>query len=285
MKKWIFLLPVFLLADINPFNAGNLNSNNPYGLTPDEKAILQNKKEISKLKTEIDYLNNQISQIKLNISNYNDIINQKLAAFSTLLDEINSAKNNIQQLQNSYNSQEEEIKQINQKINSLENNLTNIKQSIKEITIIQNQNFMVLKNAIKEILNKLKNLNASKTLSPNEAFLKARKLYFSNKLNEAKKLFLYSLQKNHLPATTSYYLGEIAYKQKNYKEALAFYKKSVEFYPKKASFTARLLYHTGISFLKIGNKKAAKLTFEKLINDFPKSKYSTLAKKELEKLK
>jgi TolA-binding protein len=68
-----------------------------------------------------------------------------------------------------------------------------------------------------------------------------------------------------------------------YKEALAYYKKSITLYPKKASFTDRLLYHTAISFLKLNQGKNARLTFEKLIKDFPKSKYAKLAKKELEK--
>jgi outer membrane protein assembly factor BamD (BamD/ComL family) len=45
-----------------------------------------------------------------------------------------------------------------------------------------------------------------------------------------------------------------------------------------------MLYHTAISFKKIGNKKAAKITFKKLIHDFPNSKYAKYAKKELEKL-
>jgi TolA-binding protein len=91
------------------------------------------------------------------------------------------------------------------------------------------------------------------------------------------------LNKNYLPATSSYYLGEIAYKLGKYKKALAYYKKSISLYSKKTSFTERLLYHTGISFLKLKQIKNARLTFEKLIHDFPNSKYAKLAQKELEK--
>jgi len=282
MKRLFFLIPLFLFADVNPFGAG-LNSSKPYGLTPQEKAILQNKKNISKLKMQIDYLNDQVSQLKLKLSNYDDVINQKLSGFSTMLDELNTAKANIQNLQKNDENQSQQIEQINQKIQSLEENITAIKESIKEMSKIQNENFNNLKAAIMQILNTLKQKN--KPLSVKTAFLKARKLYFSNKLNEAKQLFLYSLQRKYLPATSSYYLGEIAYRQGNYKEALAFYKKSINFYPKKTSFTSRLLYHTGISFLKLGQKNKAKLTFQKLINDFPTSKYANLAKKELEKIK
>ena len=282
MKRLFFLIPLFLFADVNPFGAG-LNSAKPYGLTPQEKAILQNKKNISKLKMQIDYLNDQVSQLKLKLSNYDDIISQKLSGFSTMLDELNTAKANIQNLQKNDENQSQQIEQINQKIQSLEENITAIKESIKEMSKIQNENFNNLKAAIIQILNTLKQKN--KPLSAKTAFLKARKLYFSNKLNEAKQLFLYSLQRKYLPATSSYYLGEIAYRQGNYKEALAFYKKSINFYPKKTSFTSKLLYHTGISFLKLGQKNNAKLTFQKLINDFPTSKYANLAKKELEKIK
>jgi len=159
-----------------------------------------------------------------------------------------------------------------------------IKISIEEITKIQNENFKNLSNSIQAILNQLRNLNnQTSKLNPKTAFEKARKYYFNGNLDKATKLFLYSLNKKNLPATSSYYLGEISYKQGKYKKALAFYKKSITLYPKKTSFTDRLLYHTGISFLKLKQKKNAKLTFQKLINDFPNSKYSALAKKKLEK--
>ena len=120
-------------------------------------------------------------------------------------------------------------------------------------------------------------------MSAKQAYNKAKQYFFDGELLKAKELFLYSLNKNYLPATSSYYLGEIAYKLGKYKKALAYYKKSISLYPKKTSFTDRLLYHTGISFLNLNQRKNAKLTFEKLIKDFPDSKYAKLAKKKLEK--
>ena len=279
MKKLFLLLPIFLFADIDPFSAG-LNSN--YGLTPEEKAILNNKKEISKLKLEISNINDTLDKINLKLSNYDDVINQKLSAFSTLVDELKLQKAKIVSLENNLTLQNSNIQKLEDKINSIESEIKSIKESIKEITQIQNENFNTLKDAIAQILETIKKQN--RPLSAKEAFYKAKQLFFDGKLSEAKKYFLYSLNKKYLPATSSYYLGEIAFKQKRYKEALAYYKKSITFYPKKTSFTARLLYHTAISFLKIGDKESAKLTFNKLINDFPDSKYANLAKKELEKL-
>lgn len=279
MKKLFLLLPIFLFADVDPFNAG-LNSN--YGLTPEEKAILNNKKEISKLKIEVNNINDSLDKINLKLSNYDDLINQKLSAFSTLVDELKLQKAKITSLENNVTLQSSKIQTLEEKINSIEGEIKSIKESIKEITQIQNENFNTLKDAITQILETIKKQN--RPLSAKEAFYKAKQLFFDGKLSEAKKYFLYSLNKKYLPATSSYYLGEIAFKQKKYKEALAYYKKSITIYPKKTSFTARLLYHTAISFLKIGDKESAKLTFNKLINDFPDSKYANLAKKELEKL-
>ena len=288
MKKSIFLIPLFLFADVDPFAAG-LNSSNPYGLTPDEKFILKNKKEISNLKKKVDSIAKDISTIKLKMLHYDDVINNRLAAFPTFIDELNTAMTDIEKLKKDTSLNKQELEMIKSKITSLENkitslevNITQIKKSIEDIVKTQNENFNNLK---KTIMTLLKEIKSSADISPKEAFSKAKVLFFSDKLDKAKELFLFSLSKNYLPATSSYYLGEIAFKKGNYKEALAFYKKSVNFYPKKTSYMARLLYHTAISFEKLGDKNSTKLTLQKLLNDFPNSKYAKLAKKELEKLK
>jgi TolA-binding protein len=288
MKKFFLFIPFLLFADVDPFNAGNLNSPNPYGLTPTEKAILKNKKEIKKNENSIDEIKRELKKIKDDLDSklvmYDETLNDlkdKTSSINTLIDEVNNLNNEIIGLK-------KRIFFIENNISSLENNLSvlndkydKLKITIHEIVKIQNENFKYLTDSIQNLLEQIKNQN----LSPKKAFNKARELYFSNKLNKAKQLFLIALNNNYLPATSSYYLGEIAYKERNYKEALAYYKKSITLYPKKTSFTAKLLYHTGISFEKLGMNKNAKLTFEKLIKDFKNSKYAKLAKKELEKIK
>ena len=295
MKKLLFLLPVLLFADVDPFQAGNLNSSNPYGLTPQEKAIYLNKKNISKnsksilrLKKDFDNLKSSLTQKFVQYDQTISDITNKLSSFSTILSEIDATKLQIDNLKKQikeYNltDMQNRIKSLEDRITKLEESQSALKNSFEEFMKISNQNYQNLSNSINEILNTLKNLSKQK-LTPKEAYNKAVKFFFSGKYDKAKDLFLYSLEKRHLPATSSYYLGEIAYKKGNFKEALAFYKKSITLYPKKASFTARLLYHTGISFMRLGQKKQAKLTFLKLITDFPNSKYASLAKKELEKL-
>ncbi|GAB6045224.1 hypothetical protein JCM11957_08220 [Caminibacter profundus] len=289
MKKFFLFLPIFLLADINPFNAG-INSN--YGLTPQEKIILENKKEIKTIKKDLSLLEKDLKNLKIKLISYDEsisLLNEKLASFNTFLSELDATKSSllafkkeIENIDKKYKDLDNKVKSLENKIYSIQNEVVNIKNTIKEITKVQNENFMYLKNAIDLIIKEIKK---QKPLSPKEAMTKAKQYYFSGKLERAKELFLFTLSKNYLPATSAYYLGEIAFKKAEYKKALGYYKKSIEIYPKKTSFSERLLYHTGISFEKIGDKKSAKLTFKKLVNDYPNSKYSKLAQKELEKLK
>ncbi len=296
MKKiFFFLVPFILYADINPFNAG---INGEYGLTPQEKAIIENKKNINKLSTELNKLKKELEKLKnsykVRLISYDETLSEiktKLAAFSTLLAELDSLNQTMINFKKELNLTKEHYVYLDKKIKTLEQNITylnneiqNIKKSIKEMAVIQNDNFNYLKNSMDVILETLKKLQ-TKPLSPKEAMKQAKAYFFGGELDKAQKLFEYTLSKNYLPATSSYYLGEIAFKKGNYEKALGFYKNSVELYPKKTSFTERLLYHTAISFEKLGNKEAAKLTFKKIVNDYPNSKYAKLAKKELEKLK
>jgi len=284
MKKTLFFLPLILLAsDINPFGAGNINSNNPYGLTPTEKAIVENKKAISKLQYETDQMSSSLNTLKLRMNSYDEVINDKLASLNTILSELNQTQNNYLTLKNQISDMNETVTVLQNKISSIENEIATLKQTLGAVIDAQNKNMLYIKKAITDIYSQLKKIK--KPLDVKVAFNKGRNLFFANKLNQAKEYFLYSLSKKYLPATSAYYLGEISYRQKNYNDALAYYKKSINLYPKKTSFTARLLYHTAISFEKLGNKKLSKLTLQKLISDFPNSKYANLAKKELEKLK
>ncbi len=294
MKKLFFLLPVLLLADVDPFKAG-LNSANPYGLTPQEKAILKNQKAIQQnrdlilnLDRKLRELNSSISQKFIMYDSSISDIQTKLLSFKTILSEIDSLKQEIDALKKKYVEYKEKLKTMNElliqeqkKIEALEQQNAALKSNFAEIVKINNQNIQNLRTSLQEVLAQLKKVTTP--MSAKEAFKKARKLFFDGKFDKAKELFSYSLEKKYLPATSAYYLGEIAYKEKNYKEALAFYKQSVSIYPKKTSFAERLLYHTAKSFKYLGEDEKAKLTFKKLINDYPSSKYAKLAQKELEK--
>jgi len=265
MKKLLFFLPLLVLADTNPFNI-DLSSKNFNLLTPQEKAIVKNKEEIKKLKEKVD-------QLSVKLVKYDEVINnlnEKLQGLDTLVDEVSNLQQEVDKLKKENNDTKAKLERIQEALNEM-----------LKTQQIQARNIETLKDSINVIISQLK----EHEITPKSAMKKAKDYFYKGNLDKAKEYFLYTLSKKYLPATSAFYLGEIYYKKGKYDLALGYYKKSVEFYPKKTSFTDKLLYHTGISFEKTGNKEAAKLTFEKLINDFPNSKYAKLAKKELEKLK
>jgi len=297
MKKLLLFLPLLLLADVDPFKAGNLNSPNPYGLTTQEKSIYENRKSIEEnkkllleLKKEFDEFKSKVMQKLIEHDQSINDINTKLSGFSTLLNELDATKNELTKIKSETNeTNSSKISELQERIKRLEEENTAIKQTIEEMSKVQNENFQHLSKSVQMIIDQLKNTqpthgkNKKISMSPKKAFEKAKALFAKKKYDEAKTYFKYALEKKYLPATSAFFLGEIEYEKKNYKEALAYYKKSVSLYPKKATFTDKLLYHTGISFKKLNQKEKAKLTFKKLIRDFPKSSYAKLAKIELEK--
>ena len=113
MKKLFFLLPIILLADIDPFKAGDLNSPSPYGLTPQEKAILLNKKNIQKNIDLINELKKNLNDFKSKLvqkfveydQSISDLSN-KLSSFDTILSEIDATKISLDKLK-------KELKDVN----------------------------------------------------------------------------------------------------------------------------------------------------------------------------
>ena len=109
---------------------------------------------------------------------------------------------------------------------------------------------------------------------------------FFNKgeLDKSRQYLEHALAKQYKPATSLFYLGEIAYQQKRYADAIAHYKESATRYD-KADYIPTLLLHSADCFEKIGDKANAKKFLEMLIEAYPKSKQATEGKKKLAQLK
>ncbi|MDE6979196.1 MAG: tetratricopeptide repeat protein [Helicobacter sp.] len=109
---------------------------------------------------------------------------------------------------------------------------------------------------------------------------------FFNKgeLDKSRQYLEHALAKQYKPATSLFYLGEIAYQQKRYADAIAHYKNSATRYD-KADYIPILLLHSADCFEKIGDKTNAKTFLELLIEAYPKSKQAIEGKKKLAQLK
>ena len=265
MKKIYIVLVVFINAlfiyasEPSVFSAGDLESSKPYGLTDDEKRIVENKNEIKNLKREVFVLKNDIQILKESIeglksviSSYSDAIGELKSKYSTF-DMNSSEKNSV----------------LEEKISILEENDKKIESTLKELAKLISSSGSKRVNRPKE-----------KKLSSKALYNKALKTFRKHRYDEAEALFLELVSKNYRAAISNYYLGEINYYQKKYKEAVVFYKRSIQLYD-KASYIATLLLHTGISFNRNGDKNYADKIFNALIANYPKSKEAKIAKKYL----
>lgn len=101
-------------------------------------------------------------------------------------------------------------------------------------------------------------------------------LYAKKDYSGAKERYTYLVSKNYKPAKANYMLGEISYFSGSYAEAINYYKKSIS-HNESQDYTPKLLYHTAISFDKIGDKDSADKFYKALKASYPDSKEAKAA--------
>ena len=299
MKKTTLLLLIVasLNADISAFEAGNLDSSNPYGLTQDEKYILKNKEEISKLKS---IINSQQSIINSQQEDINDL-KTKLFEYQQKLDTLSQKIDGISTVLPSLAQTSAQVDMLKKELNITDNNVSSLANNLNELKIVVSKNQEIDRNNTQKIIALIENIakrldkqsqitkkenktNNFKKWSLSKIFNSALNDYRKYKFSLAYDKFYYLYQKKYKLSEVLFYLGEIDYKKGYFKDALVFYKKSISHMKKTTYFTDDLLYHTGYAFEKLKNYDAAKKSYLKLINDFPNSNLVKYAKKRLQNL-
>lgn len=103
--------------------------------------------------------------------------------------------------------------------------------------------------------------------------------FFKNKNYESAEEYLqFAIKGNYKPARGNYLLGEVAFAQKRYEDAIYYYKTSATRYD-KADYMPRLMLNSAKSFNAINEKDNAKRFLETLISLYPKSNEAQEAKK------
>ncbi|MEO1941709.1 MAG: tetratricopeptide repeat protein [Campylobacterales bacterium] len=297
MKRGLLIpiVPVLVLA-VDPFS---INLNNPQNLnmlTPQERAIVQNKQQILILSDKLRQLEKEFKNRKLIVETKLEEYGTQLQNLANQIQGLNSAMVEVTSAKLQISNNTQDIQGLQQRVTKLEQQMTQLQKQVTALEKSQQENFKVIKGTLRQVLKELSQLGGKVTpagvvpnseinlnLSPREAFRRAKKLFQQGDLEGAEKLFLVTYSKNYMPATTSYYLGEINFQKGKYKEAVAFYKESLTRYPKPLSFTSRMLYHLGVAFKKLGYTDKARLTFQKLIRRFH-DQYATKGKEELKQL-
>jgi len=269
MKKIIvygFIAFSSLLYGYEPsvYGAGDINSANPYGLTKTEQAVLENKKRVQRLY-------NTVKEQQRKIEGLTTVIEGQNKEMLALKEELTVIQNRPEPKKEDTNKTYALLLELGQMIDNINSTYVS-KDELKK----------VLAESRAEVINSSSFENSSITIRGNSAdiYQEAVQLFSQGSYGVAKENFLQALADSYKPASTNYYLGEIAYYTQNYKDAIAYYKQSASLYD-KASYMDVLYLHTAISLDKSGEREQAKGFFQYLIDNYPNTKASFIAKKQI----
>lgn len=314
----LLVLPYRLLAsEVSAFGAGNLNSSSPYGLSSDEKIIYSNKVALKKIKAKFFVLKNQIDSLQERIDGLQTVIegmgqlsSKNKASIHQLTKKISLINTNEEKYQlntnNNINQNLQSIKDINQTLSNTKSTVNDINTSFVTKTRLNllinkvNTNYAT-KHQLQQLANDINNFkslmlkmlknqhqaNTSNKLSNMKnsmIYTDAYNFFIKHQYAKASKYYLYLVKKNYMAATSNYMLGEINYFNKNYANAIAFYKASALLY-NKSKFMPTLMLHTALSMSKTGDIAGAKKFLRVLIAKYPSSKEALKAKNSLKLLK
>lgn len=261
----LFMLLLPLYADEpSLYGAGDLNSASPYGLSANERFMLDTKREVISLRSIVTTQQGQLEALIALV----DTLNVKVAQ----LEEANREKIDVSTLKADIYR---DIKEQNDKNYKL---MLDLGSSIDKI-----EKDYVSTAQINELLAQFKTKVEPKELSPSESYSNASKAFGAKDYTQARVLFEKSLAKNYNLASSNYYLGEIAFLDGSYSDALGYYKASASL-DDKAKYMDNLFYHSAMALENIGDKVNAKAFYDTLIKRYPKSNLAKNAKERLKKL-
>jgi len=221
-------------------------------------------KVAKKNSTEIFLLKQKISQLQEKIDGFKSVINAQ--------------QNEIMRLkEKNSNNYSKILNELSQRVAKLE-----ATKSAVVVNNVADKTDVVNKDINKEKKELAKeSLTTTETKLSNKELFKQSVLNFTkNRLTKAKKGFLILAAKDYKKASSSFYLGEISYKKKRYKDAIKYYQTSATL-NENASYMDKLLLHTAISLKKIGKKNQAKEFFMAVIDSYPQSSSAKEAQKYL----
>jgi len=289
LMRYLFVLLttgiVALYAEVSVFGAGDLKNDNPYGLSETEKVVFSNKKATLKNAREIRALKLKIEDMSESIEGLRSVVeslSKKVGETGQRLHEVANRETRTQ-------TQDSEIAELRAELEAQKKQNEKILRALKKLTTlidsinadyVSRSELQTLKKKVTKRSPIKKSVAKSKPQS-NAALLKeAIRLYRAKKYADARALFTQLDEKGYKQATDNFYLGEIAYYQKAYEEAILYYKKSASLYD-KATYMPTLLLHTAISFEKIGDTENADKFFQAIIDTYPGTSQAKIAAKHL----
>ncbi|MEA2072190.1 MAG: tetratricopeptide repeat protein [Campylobacterota bacterium] len=296
-RKVLILSTVFPIlltaAEPSAFGAGDLNSPNPYGLTSNEKVILDTKKRLHKVSVKSNNQENKLDSLRERIDGLQSVIESLSRKAHN--NKINLQKQDDLNKLKTENSSEYE-KRLSEIVQSNSMNLEEQKVAIDQQKILMSEisvlvdtintkyvskdEFNLLVNDVnkfksliaKELKSSSKKSSSSKlgSVSSAELYKQANAFYKKKYYTNAIKNFEELIKRNYKPAYSHYMIGEMNYRRKNYSNAISYFKQSSALYS-KAKYMPTLMLHTAVSMSKTGDKQHAKAFFEAVVVKYPNS--------------
>ncbi len=285
------LLLSFVASASEPsaFGAGDLNNPNPYGLTNEEKLILENKQEIQAVVQKHNAQNAKVETVTERLDGLQAIV-EGLAQTS------NEHKLSLQKLQEITSTDVNDtlgMDDLKKQVVANTENIGQLKGLLEELSHIVdgiNANY-VSKEEFGALIKQLKvtlptaSASSSSTKTDNASIEKeARKQYEQKNYPEAQHGFELMVQKKYKVPEAYFMIGESYFERKAYKEAVTYYKQSASA-NEKALYMPTLLFHSGLSMEKTGDHATAKAFYQATIAKFSGSGAAKEASEHLSKLK
>lgn len=233
------------------------------GSTKKEMQDLKGKAETQSDK--IFELENKIKQLETSLDGLKSTYEGQQATTNELRNKVNSFDET--------NDLKPKIETNEKNIKTLTDSLQNLNESIAEIKVLLDD----LKSS-----DKTPQKDSKESLS--ESFKNARKMTYAKNFDEAIAEYNRFIKLNYKKAESHYMLGNIAYEQNRYDDAIVSYKTSATL-DDKASYMPRLLLNTANSFRVTNDTQNARRFYNSLIELFADTNEAKDAKIQLEKLK
>lgn len=282
-----FLSTLLLAAEPSVFGAGNLNNPQPYGLTAEEKLILENKQEIQAVVQKNNMQNAKVDTVAERLDGLQAII-------EGLGQSVNEHKMSLQKLTESSANDENisaSISDLRQQTAVNGENITQLKTLLEELSHVVDSinSSYVSKEEFSALVKQLKltlpaKTETSSSMDPKSLEKKAKSLFDQRKFAEAQTYYEALIQKKYKIAEANFWLGETYYKRQDYKQAISYYKESAS-HDDKASYMPTLLLHTGYAMEKTGDVTSAKAFYKATISKYSSSGAANEAQGLLSKLK
>ena len=272
------------------FGAGNLESDNPYGLTSSEKVLLKNKQTLADIKKKSYANQNQV-----------DALLERIDGLQTIVEGLNEkAQNNKNELKRMADDMDtdDSVQKLETVVKANESNIIQLKSVMDDFSkmidtinsnYVSKADYNALVNDVNEfkrlVSKELKSTNVPKSSTSNktsssELATQAKANYDRERYTKAIEQYEILIERKYKPARANYMVGEMWYYRKDYGKAIAYFKASASLYD-KASYMPTLMLHTAISMEHTGDKKNAQAFFRAIITKYPDSEAASMAQEKL----